>query len=253
MLIPAPRQTIWYARTATLVQSGADCVGGRQQAIGGGVVGQAYGVLTASRLGSGGAEFRSGHKRQEVDTVYLGAWPRQTFERFGFFAEDLRRNQDDEHNMRIRAGSGRILLEPAMKSSYQPRATLGALFRQYFGYGAWKPCVLWRHPRGLKGRHLLPPLMVFLFLGFVLAAVFGRRDLSEILGFGLMGYGILTAMVAIKLGQKIGSMLWLAVVALVMHVAYGTGFIVGLSFLFSRSLMAKATTVPQPRCEELPS
>jgi hypothetical protein len=38
----------------------------------------------------------------EADTIYLGCWPRAVFERFGGFDEQLVRNQDDEHNLRLR-------------------------------------------------------------------------------------------------------------------------------------------------------
>ena len=54
-----------------------------------------------SPLVAGGARSRRLDHEGPVDTVYLGAWPRATFERFGGFDENLVRNQDDEHNLRM--------------------------------------------------------------------------------------------------------------------------------------------------------
>ena len=61
-----------------------------------------------SPLVAGGALSRRLDYEGPVDTVYLGAWPRATFERFGSFDETLVRNQDDEHNLRIVTGGGRV-------------------------------------------------------------------------------------------------------------------------------------------------
>ena len=61
-----------------------------------------------SRWLAGGARSRQLDYDGEVDTVYLGCWPRAGFERFGGFDEALVRNQDDEHNLRIVRGGGRV-------------------------------------------------------------------------------------------------------------------------------------------------
>jgi uncharacterized protein YegP (UPF0339 family) len=60
-----------------------------------------------------------------VDTVYLGAWRREVFDRIGVFDEELVRDQDDEFNYRLRAAGGRILLTPAVKSLYTVRGRAG--------------------------------------------------------------------------------------------------------------------------------
>ena len=89
-------------------------------AVGGGWFGDAVAAATASRFGIG-SYFHFGTEEREVDTVYLGMWPRQVFERVGLFDEELVRNQDDEFNYRLRKAGGRIVLTPAMRSWYQNR------------------------------------------------------------------------------------------------------------------------------------
>ena len=119
----------------------------------------AVAVATSSRLGVG-SYFHYGTEEREVDTVYLGMWPRSVFERVGLFDEELVRNQDDEFNYRLRKAGGRVLLTPRMRSWYQNRQSLVHLLRQYYQYGQWKVRVLQKHPRQMSWRHFVPPLFV---------------------------------------------------------------------------------------------
>ena len=149
---------------ATWQQTGADNVGGpwRAEALDGPAahVQQAIAAAFQSRWVSGGARSRDLGYEGEVDTVYLGAWPRQTFARFGGFDEVLVRNQDDEHNLRIHKGGGRVWQSPRIVSTYVPRASTGDVFRQYRQYGYWKPFVMHKHGQVAAVRHLLPALFV---------------------------------------------------------------------------------------------
>src|SRR4030095_504590 len=74
---------------------------------GGGPTQHAVAAAFQSRWVAGGALSRRLDHDGWVDTVYLGAWPRSTFDRYGGFDESLVRNQEDEHNLRIVKGGGR--------------------------------------------------------------------------------------------------------------------------------------------------
>src|SRR5262249_447686 len=96
-----------------LERTRADNAGGRMKAVGEGVLGKAVALATSSPFGVGGARFHYSEREEWVDTVYLGAWRREVFERIGLFDEELVRDQDDEFNYRLRAAGGRVLLTPA--------------------------------------------------------------------------------------------------------------------------------------------
>ncbi|HSN31667.1 MAG TPA: glycosyltransferase, partial [Ideonella sp.] len=71
---------------AALAASGADNVGGpwrAEAAADAAPMQRAVAAVFQSRWLAGGARSRSLDYSGEVDTVYLGAWPRATFERFG--------------------------------------------------------------------------------------------------------------------------------------------------------------------------
>ena len=127
---------------AALARSGADNVGGPWVARGQGAGGRAIAAAFQCRWVVGGARSRDAAYEGEADTVYLGCWPRATFERVGGFDEQLVRNQDDEHNLRLRLAGGRIWQSPRIRSWYVPRASLAKLFAQQYQYGYWRPFVM---------------------------------------------------------------------------------------------------------------
>src|SRR5262249_43316602 len=93
---------------AALERTGADNVGGPWRAEGQGTVQEAVAAAFQSRWVMGGARSRDLQYEGPVDTVYLGCWPRRTFERHGGFDEQLVRNQDDEHNLRLVLAGARV-------------------------------------------------------------------------------------------------------------------------------------------------
>lgn len=107
----------------------------------------------------------------EVDTVTFGAFRPEAFRRAGLFDESLRRNQDDEFNLRLRRHGGRIVLDPSIKLFYTPRGSLRAVFRQYFEYGRWKVAVMRKHSRVLGLRSLAPAALVVSLLTLLAMAV----------------------------------------------------------------------------------
>lgn len=146
---------------ATWQATGADNVGGPWRAEGPqGVVQRAIAAAFQSRWVAGGALSRDLAYNGPVDTVYLGAWPRQTFERFGGFDEQLVRNQDDEHNLRLHRGGAKVWQSASIRSVYHPRSSVGDVYRQYRQYGYWKPFVMRKHGQAASIRHLVPGLFV---------------------------------------------------------------------------------------------
>ena len=90
----------------------------------------------------------------------FGAFRREAFAAVGVFDEGLVRNQDDEMNLRLRLGGGRVVLDPRIRVFYVPRGTLSGVFRQYYEYGRWKIPVMRKHRRALGVRSLVPPAFV---------------------------------------------------------------------------------------------
>ncbi|HYV28571.1 MAG TPA: glycosyltransferase family 2 protein [Candidatus Eisenbacteria bacterium] len=147
-----------------LQTTGASNVGGPQRSVGKDYQSEAIAVATTSRFAAGDAKFRFSENEAWVETVYLGAWWKETLVQLGGFNEEWVVNQDFEMNHRLRRAGGKILLSPAIKCEYSVRPSLIALAKQYFRYGFWKVKTIEAYPESLRWRQLVAP-------GFVAASV----------------------------------------------------------------------------------
>lgn len=210
---------------ATLEASGADNVGGPWRAEGCTPMQRAVAAAFQSRWAAGGARSRDLAYEGEVDTVYLGCWPRATFGRFGGFDETLVRNQDDEHNLRIRRGGGRIWQSPRIRSTYFPRARLAQVLRQYAQYGYWKPFVIAKHGQAAALRHLVPAAFVGALAATAALAVagWGAPLAALLLAYALLLAVALASMRGVPPGVAVRAV---AVIA-AYHLGYGWGSLRG--------------------------
>jgi succinoglycan biosynthesis protein ExoA len=215
---------------AALAATGADNVGGRMDAHGEGTIGAAVALATSSRFGVGDSRFHYARGEQWVDSVYLGAWPREVFDRVGLFDPTLACNEDDEFNYRLRSRGGRILLTDRIRSRYYNRSSLRALLRQYGRYGMWKVRVLQKQPRQMSARHFVPPAFTAgLVGGAALAPV--SRTVRRAWLTGTLAYLLTAAVASVRIARRAG---WRHLPVLppvfgVLHIAYGAGFLAGLA------------------------
>ncbi|MGA0610329.1 glycosyltransferase family 2 protein [Caldimonas sp. KR1-144] len=213
---------------AALERTGADNVGGPWRAEGEGVVQEAIAAAFQSRWVMGGARSRDLEYEGPVDTVYLGCWPRRTFEQHGGFDEQLVRNQDDEHNLRLARAGARVWQSREIVSSYWPRATLGQLFRQQLQYGYWKPFVTRKHGRPASLRQLVPGAFVALM---ALLLVLGLVSPAAARGFAWLGwlYAFYALGASVSIARKAGWELlpMLPLVIVTTHGGYGLGTLRG--------------------------
>ncbi|HEY2918440.1 MAG TPA: glycosyltransferase family 2 protein, partial [Candidatus Binatia bacterium] len=152
--------------------TGADNVGGSMACRGETWLQRAIAVAHHSPFSVGGARWHDVSYEGPADTVFGGFYRREVFQRIGHFDESLLRNQDDELNLRLVLAGGKIWHSPGIRSSYCPRASLGALFRQYLQYGYWKVAVIKKHHRPASLRHLVPGGFVLSLAVLPLLAVF---------------------------------------------------------------------------------
>ena len=89
-----------YRCVEVMKETSAENVGGPWIACGKGKIGKAIAAAFQSPFSCGGARGHNAKYSGPVDTVYLGCWRREVFDRIGFFDEELVRNQDDEFNLR---------------------------------------------------------------------------------------------------------------------------------------------------------
>lgn len=206
--------------------TGAANVGGVQRAIGTSYMSLAIALAMSSPFGVGDAVFRYAEKERYVDSVFGGAWKRQTLEELGGFDEDLPGNEDYELNYRLRQRGGKILLSPRIRVSYYNRNSLPSLMRQYFGYGCQRTYVLRLHPESLRLRHAVPPLFVLSLLVSGIFAALGSWAGWIVPVAYLVGNLSFSLATALRRGLSYLPVLPLAFAA--MHLSWGIGFLTGI-------------------------
>jgi glycosyltransferase involved in cell wall biosynthesis len=188
--------------------------------------------------------------RVETDTVTFGAFRPDVFRRVGLFDESLRRNQDDEFNLRVRRSGGRVVLDPSIHVYYTPRASFRRLFRQYFEYGLWKVPVMIKH-RQLPGPRSLTPA-AFLVSLVALASVADRSPaarralVAEVALYALCAAGFAFATVR-RRGEPLRVVPPVACVFPTFHVGYGSGMLCAGAKALAAAVTGTTARPPQAR------
>jgi succinoglycan biosynthesis protein ExoA len=214
-------------------------VGGRMIPVGENPAGWAIAAATRSPF-SVPTAFHHSEKPQLVDTVYLGAWPRQVFEVVGEFNPAVNINEDYELNYRIRQRGGKIYLSPAIRSAYFCRSSFSALAHQYYRYGVQKVQMLKRHPEAIRLRQLIPPLFV---LGLVSGLLLGLlwAGFAMLWAMGIVAYALVALAAAARARRAIierhvhslyhpaapPPLLLILVAFITIHITWGAGFWAG--------------------------
>lgn len=196
-------------------------VGGAMRTAGRGPWGLAIAATLARSFGLGGAGHRVGAEAGALPHVFSGCYRREALEEAGCWDLRFRANEDFEADQRV-GRHGVIWLEPAARSTWFVREGLPALSKQMWRYGYYKALTLRLHPRSLKVRQLAPPALV---AGLVALTAVHRRAAGAAAFTYLLTAGTLGARAAAADGAD----LWRgALVPPVIHVAWGSGLLVGL-------------------------
>ena len=218
-----------------LQNDAVDGVGGPVESMGETQMAKVIAIGMSSPFGVGNSAFRTtSGKSMLADTVPFPAYTRQMIECAGFYDEELVRNQDDEYNYRIRELGGKILLADDVRSTYFSRTSLKGLWRQYFQYGFWKVRVLQKHPMQMSLRQFVPPAFVLaLLLSMLLAFIPALRSLSIVIPLAYLianlGASLWTASI-----RNWRSLPLLPIIFAILHLSYGSGFLVGLFKFWNR-------------------
>jgi succinoglycan biosynthesis protein ExoA len=222
----------------TMLREGAHNVGGIMRAAGHTPLQRAIARGYNSSFGLGGGAYHGDGTPGPAESAYLGIFRRDALLAAGGYDPTIRRGEDWELNLRIRRGGGLIWFDPQLGVTYWPRARLSHLAQQFFATGTWRAVLVRKYGGANPWRFFVPGSLVIALLA---CAVLGILQLSDVLTGSLSAWlslayiapiAYLTAIVSAVSrmpGQRgIGDRLLSAVALVIMHVCWGSGFLVGI-------------------------
>ena len=191
-----------------------------------------------SRFGLGGARYHGSGEEGPAESAYLGVFRREVLEEVGYFDESIRRGEDWELNLRIRAAGHTVWFDPALTVTYWPRENWTKLARQFAATGTWRGELVRRYGGKNPWRFFVPPLLVVNVLVSVVLVVLQVTGvvsgwpsaLASVVYLGPAAYLLLIAWLAFVAdrGAKMLDRWFFVVVLPTMHLSWGVGFIVGV-------------------------
>ena len=215
---------------ALSMETKADNVGGVLQPLGTTYTQSAIARAYRSRIAVGGALRDRGEYVGENDTVYGGCFRKDRLVEVGMYDESMVRNQDDELSFRIRKSGGRIFQSGKIRVGYYPRTRFRQLSKQFLQYGFWKTIVIRKHPLQASMRHYIPALFVAGLVALSAGSFFDGRVATLFLlftAFYLFAVSVAAFLVCWPQEWQLLPGVGLSIV--LMHVGYGTGFLIGLA------------------------
>ena len=229
-----------------LEKTGAGNVGGMMLPEGKDDYQKAIALAFQHPLGVGDAKWHLGRFQGDVDTVYLGNYRRDLFDKIGLFDTNCRTNEDSELDIRILKAGKRVYLDSTIQVVYFPRETFRKLVKQYFFYGKGRAYTTFKHRRITSWRQLAPQCLVLglsvsciLSLWQPLFLLFPALYVGSVFSISLLSWRKCR-----RITEK--QRLLMAAACILMHISWGVGF---LAHALSRQLLRKKAAVKRERDE----
>lgn len=180
-----------------------------------------------TKLGNGGASFMNLGAERSVESISFGAYWKRDLLEIGGFDENIARGQDWDLNLRLRKANKILWFDPSMRIEYSTRSNFKSLWRRQYLAGLWKYFIHKKNKSKFLLRHLIPAM----FAAYI-PLVFGLSFIDPTFAILLIGTFITHLCLSYfefskkSLPVKQFPFFWWAL--LIIQIAYGAGFIVGL-------------------------
>ena len=163
---------------------------------------------------------------------------REVLEEVGGFDETIRRGEDWELNLRIRQAGHTVWFDPQLAVTYWPRESWVRLARQFRATGTWRGELVRRYGRQNGWRFFAPPALVIAVVLAIVAGVLHAIGalpgawalVAWVCYLPMIAYALLVLGISLAPQPRRGlrERLWTLLAMPTMHLAWGTGFLIGL-------------------------
>jgi len=177
-------------------------------------------------FGSGGSAHRGGIRSGWVDHGHHAGFRLEWFRHLDGYDPGFSHNEDAEYDVRLTRAGGRLWLDGALRTDYVMRPTPRALWVQYWRYGKGRARTVLKHRMRPRLRQIAPALSLILQgLCLLIAPLW-----PPALGVPALYLAVLAAIsIVASVRMRSACGMWAGVALLIIHTAWGAGFIRGLA------------------------
>jgi succinoglycan biosynthesis protein ExoA len=254
-----PSKTLLRDTAATFEKTGADCLC-RPQPLnmeGNSFFQDAVAQARATTLGHGrDSTIYDTQFEGPVNPCSAGAMYRRTvFERVGYYDESFDAAEDVEFNYRVFKSGLISYISPRLEIRYQPRASLGALWRQMMRYGRGRFRLIRKHHEAFSFSQLVPAAFLLWLVAGIIASLVSR-PLSLVFGVPLAIYVAVVLYFSLGMGRRYGvaHLLVGPLIYPTIHLGLGAGFLaealqIGVNKNRSETKVSSTTSEKAPTLE----
>ncbi len=248
-----PTTTLWKDMVDLFERTGADCLARPQPLVAGSPNGWSKAIAAArtSPFGHSAHSTIYDNSERPVDPTSAGAmYRREVFDRVGTFDPSFDACEDVEFNLRCARAGLLCFTSPRLAVRYEPRRSLGALFRQMGRYGLGRARLHRKHPDAFTFEALIPAAFA-LGVGPALVGSFVLPSPARLVAAAplvLYAAANLVASVLAARGHGVALIPRLLAVFPTIHLGLGYGYLKGLV-----TRPPRPTPAPSPTTEGAPS
>lgn len=218
------------AAVELLTSTGAAAVGGVLDPADDGAEAGGVALAVSSPFAVGGWRFNVPAQVEPAEALVCGFYRRAFLEGPSPFVEELIGGDEEELVLRMRQAGKTMLRSPRLVARYHLPGDLRELYRQYFVSGRARVEVMGRHPRRTRVYDLLPPAVVATTLASTLLAPFNPfyRGAARAITATYAAAALAAALAQAARRRRARGLWWALPAFACLHLAYGSGFLVGL-------------------------
>lgn len=181
-----------------------------------------------SLFGSSINTSRRSTEKKYVKTMFHAAYRREVFNKVGLFNEDLLRTEDNEFHYRIRKAGYKLCYDPEIVSYQYARSSFIKMIKQKYSNGRWIGKTVKICPRCISVYHMVPFAFIIAIVVTTGLAYMGIWHLFALMWILYSCFALLNTILSATNDGVYFQTVFMPVMFLVLHIAYGIGTIKGI-------------------------
>ncbi len=213
------------------IENGESIVGGGRPCITQSNTPWANTLLAAEEclFGSSIMGYRRKHEKKEyLSSLFHAAYKREVFSKVGGFNENLGRTEDNEIHYRMRKAGFKFACCPTISSNQYMRSSFMGMVKQKYSNGLWIGLTLSVCPGCLSVLHFAPFALLAALIASAVTAAMGTVWYIIALAVVYLVFDLAISAGAMSYNGFNPTKLWLPVMFPILHLAYGTGTLLGI-------------------------